>query len=490
MVAGSRPAAEFLLFLVYKAGGTDPKKFKESTPAPPPPLQPLKPPEFTPVQEDVTPLKTTRVDLSARNTPLRDVLYSVAAATSLNLVMDKDVNPEVPVTLTLTNVTAEDALNTIFTSVDYFYTIKNNLLIVKSTETKTFELGFPAVIQNYSTELGGDIVGAGEVSAGSGGSSSGGGSSGGGGGGSSNLKGSVSHKVDSDKSAYNFWEVIENSLKTILGAAPDQQYVINKLTGTIVVTASKKNLERVEQYLELTKKVIGRQVLVEAKIIEVTLSDNFKFGLDWDAVIRQSGVGTINLATKGISSVVAATNPMFNIATTANDFFSVLNTIQQLGEVRVLSNPRVSMMNGQASLLCVGRKQSFISKTETSNAALGTWDQQSFTVETSSVLSGIIIGIVPYVSENGEISLTITPITSDLVKLTRQRFGGVGRDSRNRPPHRGHPGTEHHGQGPQRSDGHPRRADQQKGTAQRRSSPRPGGYPPVGESAEASGQCL
>jgi len=239
----------------------------------------------------------------------------------------------------------------------------------------------------------------------------------------------VSHKADSDKSAYNFWEVIENSLKTILGAAPDQQYVINKLTGTIVVTASKKNLERVEQYLELTKKVIGRQVLVEAKIIEITLSDNLKFGLDWEAIIRQSGVGTITIASKGFSNVVPATSPVFNITTTANDFSSVLNTIQQLGEVRVLSNPRVSMMNGQASLLCVGRKQSFISKSETSTLALGTSTQQSFTVETSSVLSGIIIGIVPNISESGEISLTITPITSDLVKLTQQRFGGVGSDS-------------------------------------------------------------
>jgi type II secretory pathway component GspD/PulD (secretin) len=85
-------------------------------------------------------------------------------------------------------------------------------------------------------------------------------------------------------------------------------------------------------------------------------------------------------------------------------------------------------MNGQTSLLCVGRKQSFISKAETTfnAAAAGTLGTTTFTVETSSVLTGIIIGIVPYVSANGEISLTITPITSDLVQLTPRRFGGVG----------------------------------------------------------------
>jgi MSHA type pilus biogenesis protein MshL len=400
-----------------------PAKVKVAELAQPLPPQPLRVPEFAPAQEDITPLKTSRVDLSARSTPLRDVLYSVAQATSLNLVMEKDVNPEVPVTLTLTDVTAEDALRTIFSSVDYFYTITNNLLIVKSTGTKTFELGYPAVIQNYNTELGGDIVGAGEVSGGSGGS---GGAGGAGSSGGSTLKGAVSQKSESDKHAYNFWEVIDNSLKTILGSAPEQQFFINKLTGTIVVTATKKNLERVEQYLEVTRKVINRQVLVEAKIIEITLTDNLKFGLDWTAVIKSAAAGTVTLGTQNFANVVPATSPVFNITTTGGDFNSILNTIQDLSEVRVLSNPRVSIMNGQTSLLCVGRKQSFIAKSEKTitPGLTGVLPTISFTVETGSVLSGIIIGIVPYISESGEISLTITPITSDLVRLTTQTFGG------------------------------------------------------------------
>jgi MSHA type pilus biogenesis protein MshL len=405
-----------------------PDKARLTVPTQPFPQQLLPTPELLPVHEDITPLKTTRVDLSARNTPLRDVLYTVAQATSLNLVMEKDVNPEVPVTLSLTDVSAEDALKTIFSSVDYFYAIKNNLLIVRATETRTFELGFPAVLQQYQTELGGDIVGAGEVSGGGGGGGSSSGGTGGGGGTTTALKGSVSQKSEGDKKAFDFWDVIDNSIKTILSKSPEQSYMINKLASTIVVTASKQNLERVEQYLDLVRKVINRQVLVEAKIIEVTLTDNLQFGLDWNAVIQKSGVGTINLGTKNFARVVPAVSPAFTIATTGADFVSTLNTIQELGEVRVLSNPRISIMNGQTSLLCVGRKQSFISKTETTfnAAAAGTLGTTTFTVETSSVLSGIIIGIVPYVSENGEISLTITPITSDLVQLSTRQFGGVG----------------------------------------------------------------
>lgn len=73
----------------------------------------LKIPEFAPATEDISPLKTRIVDIVARNTPLRDVLHVIADATSLNLVMEKGVTPEIPVTITLKNVTADDALHTI-----------------------------------------------------------------------------------------------------------------------------------------------------------------------------------------------------------------------------------------------------------------------------------------------------------------------------------------------------------------------------------------
>jgi MSHA type pilus biogenesis protein MshL len=400
-----------------------PDKARIAVPAPPHPRQLAPTPEFQAAHEDITPLKTIRVDLSARNTPLRDVLFTVAQATSLNLVMEKDVNPEVPITLTLTNVTAEDALKTIFTSVDYFYTIRNNLLIVKAAETRTYELGFPAVTQQYQTELGGDVVGAGDFTAsgGSGGGSSSGG--GGGGGGTSTLKGQVTQKSEGDKKAYDFWDVIDQSLKTILGKDSEQVHVINKLAGTITVTANRKNLERVEQYLDLVRKVIGRQVLVEAKIIEITLNNNLKFGLDWSAIIRTDNAGTITLGSQNFSNIVSGISPTFTMVTTATDFASTLRTIQELGEVRVLSNPRVNIMNGQTSLLCVGQKQSYIAKAEQTITTSGVTGTNSYTVETSSVLSGIIIGIVPYITEAGEISLTVTPILSDLVRLDTRHFG-------------------------------------------------------------------
>jgi MSHA type pilus biogenesis protein MshL len=371
-------------------------------------VPPLKTPDFVPATEDVTPLKTRIVTVVARNTALRDVLHVIAEATTLNVVMERGVDPETPVNLTLKNVTAEQALGTIFTSVDYFYVLRENMLFIKATETRTFELGQPALEQKYSVEIGGDML-AGTSSATNG---------------TGGVKGSVEQGVKADEVAFKFWDAVEKSLAHILaiqsggGASGQQSFTINRLAGSIVVTGSKKDLERVEQYLVNLKKIIGRQVLVEAKIIEVQLNNNLKFGIDWSYITGDVVSSTVNFA-----SVVPASGPLVRIAVTNRQFSPVLQALEQQGDVRILSNPRINMMNGQTALLSVGRNTSFVSKVETTVTPGTSGNIVTFTVQTSSILSGILVGMVPYINEKGEISLTVTPIISNLIQLKDQNFG-------------------------------------------------------------------
>ena len=389
-----------------------PKEAREAKSADVAPVTPVKTPDFVPVHEDISPLKTRIVDISARNTPLRDVLFLISEATDLNLIMEKDIVPDLPITLTLKNVTAEDALNRACDSADYYYTVKDNMLYIKATTTRTYELGVPAIIQSYHIDLGGDMLGGATTGTT----------------GSTTVKGIISQKAETDKSAYNFWEGIEKSLEKILGASTGSPssspytLTINRMTGTIIVTATKKDLDKVENYLTTIKKVINRQVLVEAKIIEVILSDSLQFGIDWTLVSNTGDGRSATFATQKFSDVVPASGPSFSIATIASDFTSLLRAIQTQGETRILSNPRVNIMNGQTALLSVGQDQNYISKIETTTTA-GTTPITTFSVNTSSLLSGIMIGIVPFISESGEISLNITPITSDLVRIDSQKLG-------------------------------------------------------------------
>lgn len=378
------------------------------------------PPDFRPVTEDVSPLSTHIVDVVARNTPLRDVLHVIAQATSLNYVMERDVAPEAPINVTLKSVTAENALRTVLASVDYFYTIKDNTIVIKTKDTKIFELGHPPMMQSYSVEVGGDILGAATSSGG------GSGGSGGGGGGSSSIKGSVSQTVKSDPTAYDFWNVIERSLANLLGTpeagtVSSNSVAVNRLAGTVMVTANMQALRRVEEYLSAVKRIMNRQVLIEAKIIEVNLNEAFKFGIDWSYIS-----GDVNLSTAKFTNVISSSSPYFRLAVTDNRFSPILHALEQQGNVRILSNPRMNVMNGQTALLTVGQNQSFISKVEsTTTAAAGSAPITTFTVETSSVLSGMMIGMLPTVNEQGEISLTVTPITSNLVSLKEQSIGGT-----------------------------------------------------------------
>lgn len=377
---------------------------------------------FSPSSEELSPLETRAISISARNTPLRDVLYTIAESAFLNLVIEKGVDPEVPVTMTLKNMNIQDVLDTVLSSVDYFYTIRNNILTIKVMDTKIFEFGQPSVIQDYSVTVGGDMLGNTKS-------------------GSAGVSGSITQKVESDKDSFKFWDSIEKSIAGMLHVQPNPQpsqagssqwspnFSINRMTGTIVVTASKKDLIRVENYINSLKKTLRRQVLVEARIVEVQLIDSLQYGIDWSFLGRGwDTVGNLGAGTTGFTNALNNL-PNFNISMTGGDFTSLMRALQQQGNINVLSNPRVNIMNGQTAFLSVGRKVDFISKVETTSTGTSTSvPTVTYSVETSSVLSGVIFGIVPYINDasDNNISMTISPIITDLVRLDSKTIGSSG----------------------------------------------------------------
>jgi MSHA type pilus biogenesis protein MshL len=370
-------------------------------------------PEFVPVKDASSPLQTKTVSVAARNTPLREVLFTIAETANLNLVMERDVDTEIPVTMTIKNINVEDALNIIMGSADYYYLINDNILTISAMRSEIFELGHPNVIQGYKTKTGGDIL--------SGTSSTTGGSS-------NAISGDVSIQSESDKTSFSFWDAIEKSLDTLLKPQSTEQrkiqpsFTVNRMAGTVMVTAAKKDMERVSAYITNLKKVLNRQVLIEARIVEVQLSKGLKYGIDWNSIANVFG-NKISFGTEKFSNVVGGSNPNFQLSVIENNNFSfLLKALQEQGDVKTLSNPRISIMNGQTALLSVGRNTSFISKVETTTTA-GTTPTTTFTVETNSVLSGIIFGIAPHINSNGEITLSITPIISNLVELDEKTIG-------------------------------------------------------------------
>ncbi len=376
---------------------------------PPPPT-----PEFKPAHESITPLKEN-ISISVTSAPLKDVIHSVAETVGLNVVMEKGVNPEIPVTITLKEISADRALEIILSSTDYFYEIEENILYIKAQKTRVFEFGHPSINQSYAVDIGGDILGSTSEST------------------SGKIKGNITLSKKSDEKSFNFWDAIEEGLKTILenegaqGTRQKPSYTINRLTGTIVVTGGRAALKRVEDYLNRIKEILSRQVMIEARVVEVKLSKGAKYGIDWSFLDDWKGVGTINIGTENFTPTRETGSSIFQLGVTGTNFTSLLEALQSQGQVKVLSNPRVNLMNGQTALLSVGRSIDIISKVETTTSTgTTTSGQTTFSVETSNILSGIIIGMVPYINDRGEISITITPIVSDLVSLEERQIGQVG----------------------------------------------------------------
>ena len=408
----------------------------------------LKTPDYQPVSDDVSPARTRLVNIQARNTALGDVLHVIADAAGLNLIIADGIQQDRLITITLKRVTADDALSTILNSADYFYTIKDNILSVEATGTKVFELGHPALVQGYNVEVGGDILSSASdlTASGSGSGSSIG--SGGSGSSGSNIKGTITQTTKHDTKAFDFWESLEKSLVSLLnrqdsaGAAtagqqaaprsgengPHQNVVINRLTGTIMVTATRRNLAGIEQYLDLVKAALNRQVLVEARVIEVQLDDGLQFGIDWNFLDNIRWFNATGATVAGFGNAAAAasnalSSGAFRLGYSGGNMQALLTALKTQGEVKTLSNPRVHVMNGQTALLTVGRNTNYVSKVTTTTTATSGTPITTFTVDTSNVLSGIMIGLAPHINSKGEISMAVTPIISDLVKMEEKVIG-------------------------------------------------------------------
>jgi len=196
-----------------------------------------------------------------------------------------------------------------------------------------------------------------------------------------------------------------------------------------MITSTRQKLLNAERFIRHIKEILDRQVVIEARIVEVSLTDGLKYGIDWSFLGRGiQGVGQVGTGTTKFTDLLN-TAANFNFTIKGADFNSILRALREQGEINVLSNPRINIMNGQTALLSVGRKVDFISRVETTtlDTTTGTTPTVTFTVDTSSILSGIMFGLVPYIEEGGrEVTLTITPVVSNLIKLEEKTIGNTG----------------------------------------------------------------
>lgn len=353
---------------------------------------------------------------SAENAPLKSVLYGIFQGTNLSVVFDPEVDALKPVTVDFKETSLSNALNAISDIAKIGFEIDDNIVKVKPTIIKMFKLPYIKTVSSFNTTLGGNITGGG----GSGRAGVGGtGGTGGVASGQMGITGDFSLMYTGSEDVYDLYTQIEKNIKDLLSGKG--KLTINKMTGLITVEDYPDRINLVEKYLANLKKEIDKQVLIEAKIVEVSLSDSYQFGINWDLLIKNVLGGTILY-----SQTLALPSSAANLTVTYSEFNALINAVANYGKVNTLANPRVLVTNNQTALISSGKIIPFWNKQV--NVVGGTATTQPYSTVTyirRDILDGILLGVTPHIEDDGDITLNIIPIASKLVGTKEFREGST-----------------------------------------------------------------
>ena len=248
------------------------------------------------------------------------------------------------------------------------------------------------------------------------------------------------------ESESDFWGELAASLRAMVGTQDGRSIVVSPHSGLIVVRALTSELRIVEDFLNSIQEISQRQVILEAKIIEVQLSDSFQAGINWAALHKtsnnsflagQTGGGSIfdggtsiidgstgNLNPSALSQVSGtATSAFGGIFTLAlnigNDFAAFIELLESQGDVQVLSSPQISTINNQKAVIKVGTDEFFITDVDTTtNTTTGTSNTES-NIELTPFFSGVALDVIPQISAQNDVILHIHPTVSSVAEQTK-----------------------------------------------------------------------
>ena len=414
------------------------------------------------VQEEFQLRVGATIKSTAGPQPVWDVLKKLANLKGMTVSWANDVDQNFLVDV---DINAQDlfldAVSNLLRQADYFYEVNGRTLIVRNKTTKVFHIGVPYIRGDYTTTVGGNFLTSKTAAEG--------------------TEGVV--KITSEKNEYDIWSNVQKNLDVILGVAAREQaalaagrmaaaqaaaqqaeglapvmtpsvlpavpsgreestqraedgafYIVDKATGSITVTAKPSVMATVENYINNLKKQLYRQISLEAKIIEVYLEDRSKIGLDWGSILENFNIrGTVHFGADGqvypwISTrgdAVSPTRFVSRITMPSVDFNVFLNALDQQGESRVLSNPKITVLNGQPALISVGKDVAYIKEVEREVSDTSGTSKTTYSVKIDNVVEGVSMGVMATIVDDHSMIMHLTPITTEIVGgvIKEERFG-------------------------------------------------------------------
>lgn len=361
--------------------------------------------------------------------PIRELLFSMARDADLNLDIDSEISGNI--TMNAIDQTLPKILQRIEDQAAITYTLDGSTLKVRAD--KPYMHVYDVDYLNISRESGGKVSVSTEIGATSSGVNSGSGSGGGNNSGGSGGDNKANSDIENE-SINAFWSTITVNIGAILNEeikpgsssrmVTGNNIIVNRESGIIAVRATSKQHKLINGFI---RRVVGsaqRQVLIEATIAEVQLSDKYQAGIDWSVVSETATVGGSTVLTKGgIQDLIGGnlgTTPFFQLATSGtingNPLNITLKALETFGDVKVLSSPKVMTLNNQTAILKVVDNEVYfnidvnvVPGSVTANA-LTTVDT---TVNTVPV--GIVMSVTPFIDQEDTVTLNIRPTISRII---------------------------------------------------------------------------
>jgi len=366
--------------------------------------------------EPEQPVETARYTVVVNEVPVKEILFALARDAEINV----DIHPDISgvVTINAVDQTLSQILNRIARQVSLRYEFDDNNLIISpdTAFVRSYNVGY----LNLSRETLGTVTVSTQIASASSGESV----EGGGGGGNTSTT-----SINSE-SNHNFWENLRLSIVSIIagtGADAEAAVVVNPESGVVTVMATANQHQQIQALVDQILESVRRQVLVQATVVEVDLSDQFQAGIDWSVIdLSDSGFNVTSTLLGGAPGSLAGppiTNSSFvleydNPDSGGEQIAAAVSLLAEFGDTRVLSSPQIMVLNNHTAVLKVVENFVYFEVEQELTPATSPGGEATVATTTTArtVPVGLVLTVTPQISGDGSVTFNVRPTISSVVR--------------------------------------------------------------------------